>query len=166
MKAIHETCCMDLGFPTVRFWCDNRGEFRYLKMEEFVNKLGLKIEFTPSYSPWSNGVNKRNYYSCDIVVKKFMEEDKKITLKEAVLMASWTHNTNVNVLGYSPLQLITGKGITFPGLMTGNTATDSLYDDKTVRKIMERHYEIMKKFREAEFSRKLDRARQTRSKRY
>ena len=51
MKALHETWCMDLGFPTVGFWCDNGGEFRNLKMEEFVNKLRLKIEFTQSYSP-------------------------------------------------------------------------------------------------------------------
>ena len=28
MMALHETWCMDLGFPTVRFWCDNGGEFR------------------------------------------------------------------------------------------------------------------------------------------
>ena len=75
-------------------------------MEEFVNKLGLKIVFTPSYSPWSN---ERNHYSCDVIVKKVMEENKKLTLQEATTMAAWTHNTNVNVLGYSPLQLMTGK---------------------------------------------------------
>ena len=40
MKALHKTSCIDLGFPTVRFWCDNGGEFRNSKMEEFVNKLG------------------------------------------------------------------------------------------------------------------------------
>ena len=41
---------------------------------------------------------------------------------------------------YSPLQLMTGKGITFPGLTNGNLATDSLYDDEAVRMIMERYY--------------------------
>ena len=51
-------------------------------------------------------------------------------------------------------------------MTTGDAATDSLYDDETVRKIMERHYELMKKFREAEFSRKLNRARETRLKGY
>ena len=54
----------------------------------------------------------------------------------------------------------------FPGLTTGDTATDSLYDDETVRKIMERHYNLMRKFREAEFSRKLKTAVETRSKGY
>ena len=130
MKALHGTWCMDLGFPTVGFWCDNGGEFRNSKMEELSNKLGLKIEFTPAYSPWSNRANERNHYSCDVIIRKIMEEDKKIVLQEAVTMSAWTHNTNMNILGYSPLQLMTGKSIMFPGLMTRNTTTDSLYDDE------------------------------------
>ena len=81
-------------------------------------------------------------------------------------MASWTHNMNVNVLGYSPLQLVTGKNVIFPGITTGNVATESLYDNELVRKIMERHYELMKEFRESEFSRKLNIAANTRSKGY
>ena len=105
-----------------------------MKMEEFVNKLGLKIEFEPAFSPWSNGVNERNHYSCNVIVKKIMEEDRKISLQEAVNMASWTHNTNVNVLGYTPLQLVTSKNVVFPGMTTGTPATDSLYDDDRVVK--------------------------------
>ena len=54
----------------------------------------------------------------------------------------------------------------FPGLSTGTVATDSLYDDELVRKIMERHYELMKEFRELEFSRKLSKAKETRTKGY
>ena len=61
---------------------------------------------------------------------------------------------------------MTGKSIVFPGLTTGNTATESLYDDEAVRRIMERHHEIMRKFREVEFSRKLIRAKETRLKGY
>jgi len=49
-------------------------------MDEFTNKLELRIEFGPAYSPWSNGINERNQHSCDIIVKKIMQEDKKITL--------------------------------------------------------------------------------------
>jgi len=44
-----------------------------------------------------NGVYERNNYSCDIIVKKAMEEDKKLRLETAVNMANWTPNTNVNV---------------------------------------------------------------------
>ena len=41
-------------------------------------------------------------------------------------MASWTHNTNVNVKGFKPLQLMTGKSVMIPGLTIGNFATDCM----------------------------------------
>ena len=101
-----------------------------------------------------------------MIIKKLMMDDKKLSLPVAVKMATWTHNTNVNVLGYTPLQLMTGKSVVLPGLVTGNLATESLYDDETVRMIMERHSEVMKGFREVEFSKKLERAANVRSKGY
>ena len=73
-----------------------------------------------------------------------MDEDKKISLEEAVEMASWTHNTNVNVLEFQPLQLVTGKSIMIPGLTMGDLATDSMYDDQMIRNIMECHYMMIK----------------------
>ena len=74
IKGLHGAWCLDVGFPTVSFWADNGGEFKNHKMEEFVNKMGIKIKFTPAFSPWSNGVNERNHYSCDVNVTKIMEE--------------------------------------------------------------------------------------------
>merc|ERR1712074_249508 len=166
INALHLSWCMEVGYPTVGWWSDNGGEFRNAKMEEYVAKLGLTIKFTPSYSPWSNGINERNHYSCDVIVKKIREENNKVTLQEAVSMASWTHNTNVNTHGYSPLQLVTGKSIVLPGLSNGNTTTESLYDDETVRTIMERHHQILKEYRQEEFTKKLEKARATRAKGY
>ena len=61
IKGIHEEWCLEVGFPMFGFWADNEGEFRNMKMEEFVNKLGIKIDFTPAFSPWSNRVNERNH---------------------------------------------------------------------------------------------------------
>ena len=49
--GLHSGWCLNLGFPTVGFYADNGGEFRNYKMDEFTNKLGLKIEFGPAYSP-------------------------------------------------------------------------------------------------------------------
>ena len=95
-----------------------------------------------------------------------MEEDKNLKLQTAVNIASWTHNRNVNVLEYSPLQLVTGKSIVLLGLNHGNVVTESEYDDEAVRKIMERHYGMMKEFRELEFSMKLKKAREAISKGY
>ena len=70
-------------------------------------------------------------------------------------MASWTHNTNVNVKGFQPLQLMTGKCLMIPGLTMGNLATDSVSDDEMVRNIMESFYLLMKEFRMLELSGKL-----------
>merc|ERR1712074_189488 len=104
--------------------------------------------------------------SCDVIVKKIQEENRKLTLQEVVSMAAWTHNTNVNVHGYSPMQLVTGKSIVLPGVTNGNMVTESLYDDETVRVIMERHNEVLKDFRQLEFTKKLEKARATRAKGY
>ena len=81
-------------------------------------------------------------------------------------MASWTHNPNVNVLGFQPLPLVTGRSLMIPGLTMGDMATDSLYDDEMIRKILERYHIMMKEFRELEYSTKLRRAIKTRIKGY
>ena len=64
------------------------------------------------------------------------------------------------------MQLVTGKSIVLPGLDNGNVVTESEYDDEAVRKIMEQHYGMMNEFRELEFSKKLKKASETRSKGY
>ena len=43
----------------VGFWADNGGELRNSRMEEFVNKKGIKIEFTPAFLLWLNGIHDR-----------------------------------------------------------------------------------------------------------
>ena len=87
LKRLELEWCMKFGYPSVGFYGDNGGEFRNYKMEEFVSKLGMKIEFSPSYSPWSNGLNERNHYSADRIVRKLIDEESEITLEEAVARA-------------------------------------------------------------------------------
>merc|ERR1711873_13036 len=78
------------------------------------------IRFGTAYSQWSNGINEPNDASCDLTIKKLME-DKKIGLTDfLVKTAAWTHNTNINRAGYTPLMLATGKAVTIPGLAMGN----------------------------------------------
>ena len=105
---------MDIPLSDFMQIMDNGGEFRNYKMEEFVSKLGIKIEFSPSFSPWSNGLNERNHYSVDRIVKKLMDENKDISLVQAVSRASWTHNTNIMVSCYNSLMLMTGKSVVIP----------------------------------------------------
>ena len=87
-----------LGFPSKGFWADNGGEFQNDALEEYSSKAGFSIKFGPAYSQWLNGMSERNHYSADIVVKKLLEEG--VDLEKAVDMAAWTHNTNVNRMGY------------------------------------------------------------------
>ena len=77
-------------------------------------------------------------------MNKIIEEDKKISLQQAVNMAVWTHNTNINRLGFDPLTLVTGKAVVFPGLSDVDIASKSFYDSEAVRQIIERHTKIAK----------------------
>ena len=156
LEKLEMEWCLRYGYPSVGFYADNGGEFRNYKMEEFVSKLGIKIEFSPSYSPWSNGLNERNHYSADRIVRKLMDENKEISLEQAVSRASWMHNTNIMVNGYNPLMLMTGKSVVHLGISTGNIATESMYEDEAVREDMEKHFEIAKEFRDIEFGSKID----------
>ena len=63
-----------------------------------------------------------------------MEEGKVPLTDSLVKVASWTHNTLVNKLGYSPLQLMTGKVVTLPGLTTANAATESTTYSEVVQR--------------------------------
>merc|ERR1712115_421865 len=72
-----------------------------------------------------------------------------------VKTAAWTHNTNVNKVGFSPLQLVIGKAVNIPGLTMGNEGSESLTDAEAVNRIMETRHKVTKKFREAETRKKL-----------
>ena len=107
-----------------------------------------------------NGTTIRQTY---IVVRKVLDSNKKISLLKAVDLATWTHNTNVNVLGYEPMRLVTGKSANIPGISVSNKATESYFDSEAVQKIMERHQDFIKKFREVEYTEKIRKAAQSRS---
>ena len=155
IKAIHEYWICNFGFPSIRFWADNGTEFANITLSELATKANFEINYGPAYSPWSNGTNERNHASADIIVKKVMEEDHKISLSTAVAMASWTHNTNINHLGFSPLQLVTGKSITIPGLTFSTPPSLSNFDSDIVKNIITNHCTMMKEYTTAEFTKKL-----------
>ena len=51
----------------IGYYADNGTEFRSVKMDELVSKLGISIHYGPAYSPWSNGVNEHNNASCEVL---------------------------------------------------------------------------------------------------
>ena len=146
---------MNVGFPTHGFYADNGGEFSNIKLDELTSKLGLTVNFGPTYSPLSNGLNERNHASADQTIKKLLEEKKTALNDSLVKAAAWTHNTSVNKLGYTPLQLVTGKAVTLPGLTTGNMVTESLTDSEAVQRTIKLLTKTTQEFREADMRRKL-----------
>ena len=64
-------------------------------------------------------------------------EEKKTATDSLVKAAAGTHNTFVNKLGYSPLQLVTGKSVTLPGLTTRNTGTERMTYCEAFQRTME-----------------------------
>ena len=134
---------------------DNEGEFAIMKLDELTSKLGLTLRFGPTYSPWSKGLNERYHASTDLDMKTLLEEKKTPLSDSLVKAAAWTHNTSVNKLGYTPLQLVTGKSVTLPGLTTGNESTESMSDCEAVQRTLETLNRITSEFREAEMRKKL-----------
>lgn len=80
--AINTSWNYNVGYPSIGYFTVNGGEFANIKLDELMSKLSLTVKFGPSYSPWSNGINKRNHASEDITIRKMME-DKKTLLTEA-----------------------------------------------------------------------------------
>ena len=155
VKAIHENWICNFGFPSIRFWADNGTEFVNCNLSELGAKAGFKVQCGPAYSPWSNGTNERNHSSADIIVKKVMEQDRKISLDTAVAMAGWTHNSNINHSGFSPLQLVTGKSVILPGITFSSPTSLGEFDAENIKAIIMGHYTMMKEFTAAEFTKKL-----------
>ena len=45
MKALQGSWNMNFGFPLVRFFVDNGGEFRNIKLDELTSKIGIRLKF-------------------------------------------------------------------------------------------------------------------------
>ena len=72
VNAINESWNLAFGIPGIGYYGDNGTEFKNIKMDELVSKLGISISYGPAYSLWSNGINERNHVSCDLTIKKRM----------------------------------------------------------------------------------------------
>ena len=82
-----------------------------------------------------------------------MMENKKITLQEACDISSWTHNTNISRKGFSPLQLLTGHGVGFPGVNRKPETKDDVKktDEEAIRDRMKILLNVGEEFRRLDF---------------
>ena len=57
-----------------------------------------------------------------------------VDLEKAVDMVGWTHNINMNRMGYDPMSLVIGKSVIFPGISSADVATKSMYNNEAIRR--------------------------------
>ena len=108
-----------LGYPTRSFFCDNGSEFKKEFLGEISRKLNIKIQLTPSYSPWSNGGCERRHGAIDLTIKKMIDDDKNLKLDEALEHSLWARNMEIGRHGLSPYQVVYGKSPVLPGITEG-----------------------------------------------
>ena len=139
------------GIPSRGIFADNGGEFKNPKMKEAASKYGISLYLTAAHSPWSNGKNERNHYTCDIIVDKLLEEDPTISLEEALSHAVEAKNLIINRTGFSPRQLMFGKQGVVPGISDGNPASmEVVTESESFRK------ELINRQKAEELYRKID----------
>ena len=143
---------MKFGKPSTRLWTDNGLEFSNKAMAALVKKWGLQIKFGPPYAPFSNGINERNHASADKAVERYLIDNPRAGLQEAVNVGAWTHNTNTTKEGFVPYRVMFGYDPSFPGFEVPEA------DEREV-KTMEKHLydqlEVRKAFLENEFKRRI-----------
>lgn len=96
----------------------------------------MQLEFSPSYSPWFNRVNERNQVLADKIVKKVMMTDPKMTIQEAVNLVGQVYNTNMNKVGYSPMQLFIEKSVLLPRYVKGNRETERNSNSELIERLI------------------------------
>ena len=93
---------------------------------------------TAAASPWMNGSCERAHATVDRLVEKILEENPKTDLQKAVDLACFAKNTEINQTGYSPLQLLTGRAPSFPGLSDCTPANIDMDDSNEYMRVLKR----------------------------
>ena len=132
------------GLPQQNFFMDNGTEFRKNTLEQLSRRLGIRVELTPSYSPWSNGANERRHGAINLTIKKMMEDDPGLSLEDALQHAVWARNMEPGRFGQSPYQVISGKSPSLPGFTDGSAITDSLVTESEILRL---HFDRQEKAR-------------------
>ena len=141
---------MGPGIPT-RMLADNGKEFTNEMLSEFLNKLGVNLKFSAFYSPFQNGTNERNHSTVDILVEKLMADDANLKLQDAVDMACYSKNIEINRTCYSSLQVIYGSN---PKVINNSELTpvtaDTASESEQVRRYLNRLQLARKAYRQIE----------------
>ena len=93
----------------------------------------------------------------DMAILKVLEEDKSISIEEAVDQACYSKNLEIGRLGFSLIQITHGHSPFIPGVSEGNMNTDEVSISELVEKIMRRQMKVREEFQKADSSDRLKR---------
>ena len=105
--------------PSKAIFSDRGLEFINSKMHNFCKKNNIKHLTTAGYLPWSNGKNEQGHSVADMAMQKILEEDKTISIEEAVDWACYSKNLKIGRLGFSPIQIAHGRSPFIPSISEG-----------------------------------------------
>ena len=141
---------------------DNGGEFYNQHFKDLCNNMNIRLYASSAESPWQNGLCERNHSLTDKIMEKMLQEDPSLTVPRALSAATFAKNCLVNVNGYSPIQLVTGKMPRLPGVLTNNLpAQEAVSSFKPTSDRINAIFSGRKIFMEQENGQRLNRALKT-----
>ena len=155
--SIHKIWFSYFGFPG-KFLSDNGGEFSNDSFREMCEKLNIESTTTAAESPFSNGIVERhNLILAEAMVKTL--EDVRCDPDVALAWAVCAKNALQNNGGFSPNQLVFGRNINTPSVLTDNPpALSSVTSSDIIRNNLNAMHSARKNYMAAEASEKIRRA--------
>ena len=124
--------------------------------------MDITIKMTSAEAPWQNGIVERHHATADKIYEKMMEENPKMSPQEAVNHAAFAKNCETNQTGFSPIQLMTGRNPTFPGLSEVNPASCNVDSSTKYMRTLKSMDAARVKLREIDCNAKLKKVRSER----
>ena len=116
-KAFIKTWISIFGAPQ-KIFGDNGGEFIGDKFHDMCEWFNIKIQTSPSYSPWSIGLCERHNQTLTATLLK-VKEDTKCDFDTALAWAVCAKNSLINNNnGFSPSQLVFGRNTNLPNFIS------------------------------------------------
>ena len=109
---------------------DNGGEFSSDEMREVASILNVRLITTATDSPFQNGLCERVHSVIDIMVLKFMEENKKSERQTLLSWANMARNSLQMWNGFSSHQLVFGKKSKFTRFYVRQTTSTRRNDQQ------------------------------------
>ena len=108
-----------MGTPK-KFLADNGEKFANPEFTDMCENLNVFMMNTGAESPWQNGLCERNHAVVDCCLEKIMKDNPHISLKTALSWALNAKNSLQMWCGFSSYQLVYGKNLNIPSVMTDN----------------------------------------------